>query len=67
MPGEHGSKPLKKLLQDLAVPPWLRPSLPLIYLHNDLIAVSSLWSNPHYLPAADDEGYIFSVHYSKSE
>jgi tRNA(Ile)-lysidine synthase len=66
MPGQHGSKALKKLLQDLAVPPWLRASLPLIYLQNDLIAVSSLWSNPHYLPAADDEGYIFSIHYSSS-
>lgn len=63
MPGEHGSKPLKKLLQDLAVPPWLRASIPLIYLHEDLIAVSSLWSNPHYIPAANEEGYIFSVHY----
>ena len=62
MPGEHGSKTLKKLLQDLAVPPWLRASLPLIYLHDELIAVSYLWSNSLYLPAVDEEGYIFSIH-----
>ena len=63
MPGEHGSKPLKTLLQDLGVPPWQRAGLPLIYLHDELIAVSSLWTNPHYLPAADEAGVIFSVHY----
>lgn len=63
MPGDHGSKPLKTLLQDLAVPPWQRAGLPLIYLHDELIAVSSLWTNPHYLPAADEMGVVFSVHY----
>jgi len=63
MPGEHGSKTLKKLLQDLAVPPWLRASLPLIYLHGELIAVSCLWSSPHYLPSVDEEGYLFSIHH----
>ncbi len=63
MSGEHGSKTLKKLLQDLAIPHWLRASLPLIYLHDELIAVSSFWCNPHYLPGVNEEGYIFSVHY----
>ena len=64
MPGKYGSKTLKKLMQDLAVPPWLRASLPLIYLDDELIAVSSLWCNPHYLPTNNEEGYIFSVDYS---
>jgi tRNA(Ile)-lysidine synthase len=63
MPGEHGSKPLKKLLQDLAVPPWQRASLPLIYLRGELVAVSSIWSSPHYLPGPDEEGYVFSIHH----
>ena len=63
MPGDHGSKPLKTLLQDLAVPPWQRAGLPLIYLHDELIAVSSLWTNSHYLPAVDEVGVVFSVHY----
>jgi len=62
MPGEHGSKPLKTLLQDLAVPPWQRAGLPLIYLHDELIAVSSLWTNPHYLPAVDEVGIVFTVY-----
>lgn len=63
MSGEHGNKSLKNLLQDLAVPPWLRASLPLIYLHGELIAVSCLWSSPHYLPSVDEEGYLFSIHH----
>ncbi len=62
MPGDHGSKPLKRLLQDLAVPPWQRAGLPLTYLHDELIAVSSLWTNPHYLPAVDEMGVVFSIH-----
>jgi tRNA(Ile)-lysidine synthase len=63
MPGDHGSKPLKTLLQDLSVPAWQRPALPLIYLHEELIAVTSLWTNPHYLPAANEVGVVFSVNY----
>jgi len=64
MPGQHGSKTLKNLLQDLAIPPWQRATLPLIYLHDELIAVSSLWCNPHYMPGTNEEGYLFSVHYT---
>ena len=63
MPGAHGSKTLKQMLQDLAIPHWLRASLPLIFLQDELIAVSSLWCNPHYLPSVHEEGYIFSVDY----
>ena len=63
MPGDHGSKPLKTLLQDLSVPAWQRPALPLIYLHEELIAVTSLWTNPHYLPAANEVGVVFSMNY----
>lgn len=63
MPGVHGSKSLKKLFQDLAVPPWMRGHWPLVYLHDELIAVVSLWNNPGYLPPADEEGYVFSIHH----
>ncbi len=62
MPGDHGSKPLKTLFQDLSIPSWMRYSVPLVFLNDELLAVSSLWSNPHYLPAPDEEGYVFSVH-----
>ena len=64
MPGDHGSKPLKTLFQDLSIPSWMRDSVPLVFLDDELIAVSSFWSHPHYLPAPDEEGYVFSVHYN---
>lgn len=63
MPGDHGSKPLKTLFQDLSIPSWVRGGVPLVFLDDELIAVSSFWSNPHYLPAPDEEGYVFSVHH----
>lgn len=62
MPGDHGSKQLKTLLQELGVPPWLRASLPLIYLRDELVAVSSLWSNAHFIAAAGEPGVVFSLH-----
>ncbi|GMR06049.1 MAG: tRNA lysidine(34) synthetase TilS [Gammaproteobacteria bacterium] len=65
MPGDHGSKPLKTLFQDLSIPSWMRDSVPLVFLDDELVAVSSLWSNPHYLPGPDEEGYVISVHHKE--
>ncbi len=61
MPGDHGKKPLKTLFQDLSIPSWMRDRVPLLFLDNELIAVSSLWSNPHFLPGPEQDGYVFSV------
>ncbi|NOY15669.1 MAG: tRNA lysidine(34) synthetase TilS [Gammaproteobacteria bacterium] len=66
MPGDHGSKPLKTLFQDLSIPAWMRDNVPLVFLDDELLAVSSLWSNPHYLPGPDEEGYVISVHYKEA-
>jgi len=41
--GRTGSHPLKKLLQEHAVPPWLRDRIPLLYQEEQLIAVADLW------------------------
>jgi tRNA(Ile)-lysidine synthase len=41
--GRAHSQTLKKLLQDAAVPPWLRDRLPLIYCGDALAAVGDLW------------------------
>ncbi len=65
MPGDYGSKPLKTLFQDLSIPSWMRDSVPLVFLDDELVAVSSLWSNPHYLPGPDEEGYVISVQYKE--
>lgn len=36
------TRPLKKILQDAGVPPWLRERIPLLYVDNELIAVADL-------------------------
>lgn len=36
--GSRGSRPLKKCLQELALPPWERPFLPLLYVGGELAA-----------------------------
>lgn len=40
--GRDGTKTLKKLLQELHVPSWLRSRVPLLYSDNELIAVADL-------------------------
>lgn len=37
--GRQGSRPLKKLFQELGVPPWLRKRLPLLFIDGKLAAV----------------------------
>ncbi len=41
--GRAHSQTLKRLLQDYAVEPWLRESLPLVYSGDNLVAVANLW------------------------
>lgn len=36
------TRPLKKILQDAGVPPWLRERIPLLYSGNELVAVADL-------------------------
>lgn len=54
---------VKKLLQELRVPPWLRPCLPLIFQGDSLVAIAGLpgWQVPMqvaagYEPPADGQG-----------
>lgn len=41
--GRKETRPLKKLLQERAVVPWMRPNLPLLYAGDTLVAVADLW------------------------
>jgi tRNA(Ile)-lysidine synthase len=41
--GHKETRPLKKLLQEQAVVPWMRPNLPLLYAGDTLVAVADLW------------------------
>jgi tRNA(Ile)-lysidine synthase len=40
--GRQGSRPLKKLFQELGVPPWLRERVPLLFIDGELAAVGDL-------------------------
>lgn len=41
--GRDHHRPLKKLLQDLSMPPWLRDRIPLLYAGDELVAVGDIW------------------------
>jgi len=38
----RATRPLKKILQDAGIPPWLRERVPLLYVGNELVAVADL-------------------------
>ena len=42
-PAGRKTRPLKKILQDYQVPPWLREKIPLFYLDGELLAVGDLF------------------------
>jgi tRNA(Ile)-lysidine synthase len=48
LPGRRGHHPLKNLYQEIGIPPWERPALPLIYLDGNLAAVADLWISAGY-------------------
>jgi len=56
-----GHKPLRKLFQDLLVPTWQRPGLPLIWRGETLIAVAGLWYHPALRAAPGEPGMVFSL------
>ncbi len=59
-PGSTHSRPLKKLLQERGMPPWLRERVPLIYLNGQLAAVGDLWVCQHFSADAGEAGLSLS-------
>ncbi len=55
--GRQGHHSLKKLFQELEVPPWLRSRIPLIYLGNELIAVAGYCVADSYQATAGGQAY----------
>jgi len=56
------SQTLKKLLQEYAVPPWLRDRMPLIYCGDELAAVGHLWVCAGFV--AEDGQPGWALHWS---
>lgn len=49
--GGSGSRPLKKVLQDTGLPPWLRARVPLLYVGDRLAAVGDRVADAAFVPA----------------
>jgi tRNA(Ile)-lysidine synthase len=60
--GRAHSQTLKKLLQEYAVPPWLRDRLPLVYCGDELAAVGDLWVCDGFQAEGDALGWRIEWH-----
>ncbi len=54
--GRVASQSLKKLLQEYAVPTWLRERIPLVFCGDDLVAVADLWVCEGWQSQAENQG-----------
>ena len=58
--GRSKSQKLKKLFQEYRVPPWVRDRIPLVYVGNQLAAVSDLWVCEEFVAKKDEKGIVLS-------
>jgi tRNA(Ile)-lysidine synthase len=62
--GRRHSQSLKKLLQEVNIPPWERDVMPLIYFGDELIAVGGLWVCKKYSVTGEEEGWLVDIDHS---
>ncbi|MDB6096295.1 MAG: tilS [Francisellaceae bacterium] len=55
------TRPLKKMLQDIKLPPWERDKIPLFYNGEELVAVADLWVREGYQVASEKLGFVISI------
>ncbi len=53
--GREGHHTLKKLFQEIAMPPWERGAIPLIYMNGELAAVADLWVSADFMCDSEEE------------
>ena len=58
--GHRPSRTLKNLLREAAVPPWLRTSLPLIYVADELAWAAEIGADAAYQAAPGEAGWLIS-------
>ena len=51
-------KPLKKLLQEEEVAPWLRERLPLLYMEDELVCIPGIGIAENYVAKANENGFL---------
>ncbi|MFA5982937.1 MAG: tRNA lysidine(34) synthetase TilS [Methylococcaceae bacterium] len=54
LPRRQGRHSLKKLYQEIGIPPWQRPTVPLVYLDGKLAAVGWLWITAEFYSEQSD-------------
>lgn len=57
--GARGSYSLKRQLQELGVPPWLRRQLPLVFVNDELAALADLALCEGYRARPGEDGLVF--------
>jgi|TARA_Y100000310_G_scaffold329287_1_gene398830 tRNA(Ile)-lysidine synthase len=57
--GRVGSHPLKKIMQELQIPPWLRDRIPLIYVGEDIASVAGQFICHEFVAGATQMGWEF--------
>jgi len=58
--GRSGTRPLKDLLQEAAVPPWERGRLPLLYVGSELVAIADLYVAEGWQAGPNESGWRLS-------
>ncbi|OQX35501.1 MAG: tRNA lysidine(34) synthetase TilS [Oceanospirillales bacterium LUC14_002_19_P2] len=59
LPGRTGRKSLKKWLNELAVPTWVRDRLPVLHRDGELVAIPGLLVNAEYAAAANEPSIAY--------
>jgi len=64
--GRSGNHPLKKIFQELKVPPWLRDRIPLICVGDEIAAVAGLFYCHNFIAVEGQTGWEFNWSFSDS-
>jgi tRNA(Ile)-lysidine synthase len=59
--GRKETHKLKKLFQEAGVPPWQRDRVPLIYINNQLAAVTGYWIDDSFIANETEQGWEISL------
>lgn len=59
LPGRGGHHALKKLYQEVALPPWQRGRRPLLYIDGQLAQVAGLWTDSRFACGVNEQGIRF--------
>lgn len=56
--GRRETHKLKKLFQETGIPPWQREQIPLLYIDNQLAAVTGYWIDEKFNTGSNESGWV---------